>query len=224
MLGEDLDGDEAAGARGIPFRQSEDEDNEFAFRFQGPARPICPGEPTTRPEPGDCTATPDQVINMVGDPGSNPLGSQIQYVIIAGSDPTPLGGGGGVCGPAIVGTPNTSHNWASFDFTACTSGTMTFTLEQGQSAPFTGASCGQTGLFQVALYDGGTAAIVPTDGCVNIIQDFMTGPLNGGMAVGQSFEFPIPRPGDYAFIAHSFCDVAGAGTNTFTATFDLDFP
>jgi hypothetical protein len=46
-LGEDVPGDEAAGARGIPFREFEDEDAEFEFCFMG-YPPLCPGWEDTR--------------------------------------------------------------------------------------------------------------------------------------------------------------------------------
>jgi hypothetical protein len=57
FLGQDIPGDEAAGARGIPFRQSDIEDEEFSFGFMG-ENPACPGVPIKRPKPGDCD--PDQ--------------------------------------------------------------------------------------------------------------------------------------------------------------------
>jgi hypothetical protein len=54
FLGQDIPGDEAAGARGIPFRQSDIEDEEFSFGFMG-ENPACPGVPIVRPKPGSCT-------------------------------------------------------------------------------------------------------------------------------------------------------------------------
>ena len=45
-LGEDLPGDESAGARGIPFEQ--DLEGDFEFCPMGPP-PLCPGVPLTRP-------------------------------------------------------------------------------------------------------------------------------------------------------------------------------
>jgi hypothetical protein len=54
-LGEDVPGDEAAGSRGIPFRQQDVEDAEFEFGFQGPAAPLCPGLPDLRIGPGEET-------------------------------------------------------------------------------------------------------------------------------------------------------------------------
>ena len=53
-LEQDVAGDEAAGARGIPFKQSDIEDEEFEFRFMGPAAPLCPGVPENlRQKPGE---------------------------------------------------------------------------------------------------------------------------------------------------------------------------
>jgi subtilisin-like proprotein convertase family protein len=63
-LGEEIAGDEAAGARGIPFRQQDLdgdgnlEEGDFRFRFQGPLPPACPGVDIPRPDPGQC---PDEL-------------------------------------------------------------------------------------------------------------------------------------------------------------------
>jgi len=53
MLGTDIGGDEAAGDRGIPFRQSDVEDEEFGFAFSGHRMPVCPGLPDLNPKPGE---------------------------------------------------------------------------------------------------------------------------------------------------------------------------
>ena len=59
-LGEDIAGDEAAGSRGIPFRQSDVEDEEFEFAFMPAGRiPTCPGVPNQNPA-GDEDCNPDQ--------------------------------------------------------------------------------------------------------------------------------------------------------------------
>ena len=59
-LGEDIAGDEAAGSRGIPFRQSDVEDEEFEFGFMPAGRiPTCPGVPNQNPA-GDEDCNPDQ--------------------------------------------------------------------------------------------------------------------------------------------------------------------
>ena len=52
----DVPGDEAAGDRGIPFRQSDVEDEEFEFTFLGDGYPSCPGLPSSRPVAGECDA------------------------------------------------------------------------------------------------------------------------------------------------------------------------
>jgi hypothetical protein len=52
-LGEDVPGDEAAGARGIPFRQFETDDDSFEFCFMG-YPPLCPGFVDTRFGEGGC--------------------------------------------------------------------------------------------------------------------------------------------------------------------------
>jgi subtilisin-like proprotein convertase family protein len=56
-LGEDIPGDEAAGTAGIPFLQTDEEDLEFFFDFEGPVAPFCPGQPGFRQPPGQCPAT-----------------------------------------------------------------------------------------------------------------------------------------------------------------------
>jgi len=57
--GEDIAGDEAAGARGIPFRESDIEGKELNFGFMGPV-PLCPGFPDVfRPPFGEC---PDSAV------------------------------------------------------------------------------------------------------------------------------------------------------------------
>jgi hypothetical protein len=56
-LGEDVPGDESAGTAGIPFRESDVEDAEFFFDFEGPNLPVCPGVPIVRPDPTACPET-----------------------------------------------------------------------------------------------------------------------------------------------------------------------
>jgi hypothetical protein len=52
--GEDVPGDEAAGDRGIPFKQSDIEDEEFEFKFSTQYPPLCPGVPSNiRKPPGE---------------------------------------------------------------------------------------------------------------------------------------------------------------------------
>jgi hypothetical protein len=52
-LGKDIPGDEAAGDRGIPFRKSDIEDEEFDFGFLG-VDPHCPGLPVIELAEGEC--------------------------------------------------------------------------------------------------------------------------------------------------------------------------
>jgi hypothetical protein len=52
-LGEDVPGDEAAGDRGIPFR----EDDALSFDWEGPNAPNCPGGPFPPPVPQYCPAS-----------------------------------------------------------------------------------------------------------------------------------------------------------------------
>ena len=83
-LGEDIAGDEAAGARGIPFKQSDVEDEEFEFTFLGPFAPLCPGVPSNlRPKPGEGPAwlcPPSEVQAVFGtcstDPGIKDCGQE----------------------------------------------------------------------------------------------------------------------------------------------------
>jgi len=57
VLGEDFPGDEAAGARGIPFSLAKVRGEECLFSFAGPFGPACPGAPPYRF--GDPFACPD---------------------------------------------------------------------------------------------------------------------------------------------------------------------
>ncbi|MFN2114448.1 MAG: proprotein convertase P-domain-containing protein, partial [Anaerolineae bacterium] len=79
-LGEDIAGDESAGSRGIPFRQSDVEDEEFHFSFMPAGRiPDCPGVPNLNPpasEEGcpesvtfECTNCPVPLPDTVGGIG-----------------------------------------------------------------------------------------------------------------------------------------------------------
>jgi len=66
-LGEDAPGDEAAGARGIPFsnpRTEEEEEDGFEHCFFADF-PICPGTPFSRPDPGSCS---DSGVYFDGSP------------------------------------------------------------------------------------------------------------------------------------------------------------
>jgi hypothetical protein len=51
-LGEDVPGDESAGARGIPFTLAQLETNFCPFFMLGPVAPLCPGLPDLRPDDG----------------------------------------------------------------------------------------------------------------------------------------------------------------------------
>jgi subtilisin-like proprotein convertase family protein len=55
-LGEDIPGDEAAGTAGIPFLQTDEDDFEYFFDFEGPVAPLCPGVGFRQP-PGSCPET-----------------------------------------------------------------------------------------------------------------------------------------------------------------------
>jgi len=68
-LGEDVPGDEAAGARGIPFKQ----DKRMEFGFQGPQAPLCPGLiPTPTPPPAGPPVVECANVGEVVEYTSNP--------------------------------------------------------------------------------------------------------------------------------------------------------
>ena len=68
-LGTDIAGDESAGSRGIPFKQSDIEDEEFSFAFMADF-PQCPGAPAKRKEQGKLRAT-DMFISEYVEGSSN---------------------------------------------------------------------------------------------------------------------------------------------------------
>ena len=115
-LGEDIAGDEAAGSRGIPFRQSDIEDEEFEFGFMPEGRiPDCPGVPDLNPDAdGDggpqLMCPPDSISGAMtqGSPdwsdyeSYGPFASRIYRDGVAGQCGPPkacpgiLGGGGNI--------------------------------------------------------------------------------------------------------------------------------
>jgi hypothetical protein len=103
-LGEDIAGDEAAGSRGIPFKQSDVEDEEFEFGFMPEGRiPECPGVPTNNPPPGEevCLEPPDGTWHA--EPGTE-------------TAPVPLFFTPGVCTgqgatPQTYGHENPDYEW-----------------------------------------------------------------------------------------------------------------
>ena len=62
-LGEDVPGDEAAGDRGIPFRQ----DDALGFDWEGPNAPNCPGGPFPPPVAQFCPAQRDAGVQGLPD-------------------------------------------------------------------------------------------------------------------------------------------------------------
>ena len=120
-LGEDIAGDEAAGARGIPFKQSDVEDEEFEFTFLGPFAPLCPGVPSNlRPKPGEGPAwlcPPSEVQAVFGtcstDPGIKDCGQEtISGRYYRGGVPTECGAPD-ACSTPYAGTFGV--DWYTFD-------------------------------------------------------------------------------------------------------------
>jgi hypothetical protein len=104
-LGEDVPGDEAAGARGIPFRQQDVEDAEFAFGFQGPAAPLCPGLPDLRMGPGE---GPTCIEPQFGGPWHSEMSDEHGVAPV----PVPLFAPCSLSGtPQSYGTENPDYNW-----------------------------------------------------------------------------------------------------------------
>jgi hypothetical protein len=225
FLGQDIPGDEAAGARGIPFRQSDIEDAEFEFSFLG-FNPACPGVPLPKPKEGDCLQTPDGEYRheyQVG--GANPLGEPMQYILIPGENSVP---NGGTCGPAIPGS-NPFHNWDATELTICTAGNFTVTMDAFQLTPYTGSSCfGGQGHIQGLYYNVGLSGITPADACDGLCQDVMvqnsgaTGAFNPGDSF--TFESECVVPGTATFASMNWCDVTGVSQNTGFAEFTFDLP
>ncbi len=81
-LGEDVPGDEAAGERGIPFREQDVEGPALGYLFLGPA-PLCPGFPEVfRPgNEGECPETVTAVCvgcpRPLADPGRTSLSLRV---------------------------------------------------------------------------------------------------------------------------------------------------
>ena len=223
-LGEDVPGDEAAGSRGIAFKESDIEDFEFAFGWNGPEKPFCPGLPSIRPKPGECTPTPDGDYTHTLSAATNPNGSQILYVGIAGPNSVP---NGGTCAPLAAYT----HNWGATEFIICGSGgDFVVTCNAASFTPYTGASCGW-GSYGVDgyFYSVGIADIDNANSCDNMQQDFGTDFYGAGyLSAGGTFTFTpevfVHGAGTYSFASLPGCDAAGPGLVTGSIDWTLDFP
>jgi len=227
-LGTDVAGDEAAGSRGIPFRQSDIEDEEFEFNFLINS-PQCPGLPSTLPKPGECDQTPDgdyQHVYQVG--GANPNGAPLQYIIIPGASSVP---NGGTCGVGIPGSAGIRHNWDATELSVCNLGDFTVTMNSFTLTPYTGASCaGGIGHIQGLLYSVPIAGIDTEDGCANLQQDVMeqnsgaTNAFNAGSSFTFTSEVWVNGIGTYSFASMNWCDINGISQNTGSADFTFDLP
>jgi hypothetical protein len=225
-LGEDVPGDEAAGDRGIPFRQSDIEDAEFGFTFLGDY-PSCPGLPDTRPKPGECTPTPDgDFSHQYQAGGANPFGAQFPYKYIPGPNSIPNGGS---CADAVAGT---THNWNYSEFLTCKgSGEMVVTCNASTTTPYQQGSCGwgSPGNIALYLYSVGGSGLNLQDGCEGLVQDVMNSNLGDGyMGAGSEFTFTtevrVHGAGTYSLLSMPGCDTGGTGTNTGFADWTVDFP
>jgi subtilisin-like proprotein convertase family protein len=145
-LGEDVPGDESAGTAGIPFKESEVEDNEYFFDFEGPSLPVCPGVPIVRPLPGEC---PDTITFACDDCPVQILDLQtVQSFIDISANELPSG-----CEVADVDVLiDLTHTWNA-DLT------LDLTSPDLADVPLFGGVCGATDNMQVILDDEAGAPI-----------------------------------------------------------------
>ena len=157
-LGEDVPGDEAAGSRGIPFRQFETEDDSFEFCFMG-YPPLCPGFIDTRFGEGGEVCLP----GFEAGPFMNDFGTSTAVVPLwfgaCSQSATPQAYMiGGLTGD---GTPFTGRN--------CSGGAQDITVDVDQGS----CSGGGAGLLLTAYQDVGNPdnpqPFDPTDVCNNVI-------------------------------------------------------
>jgi hypothetical protein len=165
MLGTDIGGDEAAGDRGIPFKQSDIKDHEFHFGFSTEAPPLCPGVPDNiRAKPGE---GPTCIEPAFGDGltalwGNNP------------PCPVPLFFTVGVCTgtgstPQTFADENPDYNWDGTDgqiltYLNCSTGVETVTM--GNTPCAGGSPYGEL----IAVYqteDGAPDPFNPSAVCTN---------------------------------------------------------
>ncbi len=214
-LGEDAPGDEAAGARGIPFtnpRTEDEEDAGFEYCFMADF-PICPGTPFTRPDADDCENPGALSDEHIYTSSSAEQGGPLQYILIPGMNDTR---NGGVCGPAIAGL-NPFHNWDFTNFVTCNAGTMTATAVSITLAPFTGQSCGGgQGQVNGLLYNVPGEEVILTDGCANLIQDAMVqnSGATGAFNPGDTKPYNVYEAQAHNFASMNWCDIAGTSSNT----------
>jgi len=217
-LGEDIGGDEAAGARGIPFKQSDVEDEEFRFAFMGPTPyPVCPGVPYVGPKPGEepsCIG-PDFGTQAEADWG--------------GSMPVPLFYSPGVCSGTNPGQShgleNPDLNWDGTDgqiltYINCSSSTEEFNF-LSNACP--GAS--PYGMI-IAFYqtpDGAPDPATP-GGCTNVI--YTKNPGIAGWCYSTQYNpsgcnYDI-APGEFQVLAQTDLIGGSCAPFTFTYTFTLN--
>jgi len=184
-LGEDAPGDEAAGSRGIPFRQQDIEDLELEFCFMGFA-PLCPGFP--RPGGADdevvCNGPPEGLqeatLGSGGPPGyaGSFMGSRIFRP----------GGGPSTCGnPGACSVFAGSYSHDVYHFQNCDLGTHCYSLV------VTNVGCTQIHTFMTdGRYDPDLGAFVcpPTDFEVTTLLGQSNTSILGGASQTIGFEVP----------------------------------
>ena len=210
----DVAGDEAAGSRGIPFQQSDIEDEEFEFSFLVNS-PLCPGLPGTLPKPGECDMNElDQTITFLMS-GANVR----QYTILDDV------GAGGACFNTGV-----SRIWADegFEFEACGNFQLSATCT-AQTLVY-GTACGAgVPMGNALLY---SAPNVSGDECLDLLDTSVntTAGTGVGLMLNQPYTFsdiggsPLTLgPGAaYYFQVHSLCDTFPP-SSTGDITIELDF-
>jgi hypothetical protein len=208
-LGEDIPGDEAAGTAGIPFRESDVEDEEFSFDFEGPVAPLCPGQPGGRPPPGACDA------NTLFDQSYQFNMTVQQSIALTHPCPDPM------CdtGPAWV---NRAWDIEPLIVTIDCPATLTATMTALSIPPFPGFS-----IVNLMLYN---AERSPADHCLNMLD-------STSKNVGNQFQGMFQAVGDsYTFVERDSCDILVLPAGTYwlyahvsasfsggTVDVDLDF-
>ena len=215
-LGADVPGDEAAGTAAIPFRESDLKDAEFAFDFEGPAIPLCPGIGSRAGGgAGECAAfSEDDTIQIVQGP---PFQAGYPYSLQPGP--------GGTCDVNnIGGGAANQRNFGEMELAFCGAGEMTITVNAVGLAPYQGAACGAGVGDVIGVLYTGPSGHDPNNPCTNWLETSFDGPATfpDNFNVGESYTFTIPAAGAYTYIFQNICDTfppSSSGPIDFTLDF-----
>jgi len=214
-LGTDVSGDEAAGSRGIPFRRSDIEDEEFEFTFLV-ENPQCPGLPSSLPKPGECDVNElDGEAAFTVQPGVSQFYTILDDV-----------GAGGACSSS--GNVNRLWSDQGFTFELCGPAELTVTLVESNLLNQTLCGAGVP-YVNALLYEG--EGYVPGDLCQGLLDTSVntTAGTGIGLLPDAPYTFSDPSgsaltldPGQYTIYGHGICDY-GTPTSTGDFTLELDF-